>query len=502
MRRKILAALAVASVMPVLFSIYIAASLIEESLGWWMNPQMQETFDIFLKFPSHFRRDREKITEKFLRLNFPGIFETGARIDGEQMDAMERELNELYKPEMSVNMIKLTSDPYGDEELAFDPRKAIALNIPLYRGESGLRYLSIQIEDRSEMIKNIMSVWETAKVYRHFRQHQSELKRALMMPFSILLFCALLVSLGFGFLLSRNTIRRINRLIGATEKITKGDYSGRIEGVGQDELGRLEKAFNEMTGDMAEARDRISHLEKMGVWREVARKLAHEIKNPLTPIQLVFQELKSSYRGEDETYKSFLNESEDILREEIDHLKSLVRDFSTLGQIWEPRFKLLDFREVIREYEKSFIDYREKANLRIEMPDTPLPVKIDKDLFKRIIVNLLDNAVEAGAERAEIEIKITKVAGKVEIRVGDDGSGIPEEEFSNIFEPYFTTKAEGTGLGLAIVKKMVLDHNGVITAANKATGGAEFKIRIPLSDDASGSKRNEVGRKKRRRSNG
>jgi nitrogen fixation/metabolism regulation signal transduction histidine kinase len=222
----------------------------------------------------------------------------------------------------------------------------------------------------------------------------------------------------------------------------------------------------------------------MGVWQDVARRLAHEIKNPLTPIQLAVQQCVSSYKGDDARYGKLLRDTGEIVEEEIEALRRLVDTFRTLGALPKVEAAPLELAEVIEELK---LDPAMATRISLVPPDQPVTVRADKLLLKRVLANLVENAIHAGEEAGtDAEVVIGWTADPrgdaVAITVDDHGKGVSDADRDKIFEPYVTSKATGTGLGLAIARKIAIEHGGdLVLAPDRApTGGARFVVSLPL----------------------
>jgi signal transduction histidine kinase len=289
-----------------------------------------------------------------------------------------------------------------------------------------------------------------------------------------------------GIVLARRFTARIQALVQGTRRVGAGDLTSRVELRGRDELAELAFAFNRMVGQLANDREQIAYLQRVGAWQDVARKLAHEIKNPLTPIQLAVQQAVSSYRGDDERYRKLLRDSEEIVTEEIDGLRRLVDAFRTLGQLPRVDAKPLDLGDVVADL---FHDPNLRNLLDTHAPDAPVRVRGDRLLLKRVLSNLVENGIHAGVEagkagRVTIRWSAEPAQQRAIIEVDDEGAGVPEAMREQIFEPYVTGKEHGTGLGLAICKKIALEHRGTLTLSEgpAPTGGARFIVSLPLPD--------------------
>jgi two-component system, NtrC family, nitrogen regulation sensor histidine kinase NtrY len=336
--------------------------------------------------------------------------------------------------------------------------------------------------------------------YAQLEKERSRVYAGSLEAFALLLGIVGVGSVTVGFLLARGTTRRIRRLANAIDKVAAGDLEVRVPVTGSDELTELARAFNRMLGEMQQSRARIEYLQRIGAWQEMAQRLAHEIKNPLTPIQLAVQECHQKYRGEDARFRALLDTTLEIVEEEVGTLRRLVGNFSSFARL--PHSDLLEatLRDFLRECSEQLghlaAEPAEDAivahdvDVRWEVPTEPMPVAIDRQMLRRVLVNLVRNAIEAirssrpepvaGERRGHVVVRARGGTNSAAIVVEDDGPGVPEGVRERVFDPYFTTKPDGTGLGLAIVKKIVVEHNGTITAGrSEELGGAAFVVELP-----------------------
>ena len=287
---------------------------------------------------------------------------------------------------------------------------------------------------------------------------------------------SLLPIFAVGFVMARRLGRRLSQLTEVVREVGAGRLDVRVAAKGRDEVAVLGRAFDDMVAELAESRTRIAYLEKIGAWQEVARRLAHEIKNPLTPIQLAVQQLGSKYAGDDPKFKKMLDESIEIVGEEIGTLRRLVEDFSAFAKLPRVQAAPLDLGELVADVARGHPEWEGKV--RPGALDEPLTLPADKQLLRRALINLVENALQAGAKT--VEVRAEKAGGVAHLIVDDDGKGVPAEMRDKVFEPYFTTKEHGTGLGLAIVKKIALEHGGDVSCESSPPGGARFVMKLPL----------------------
>ncbi len=344
--------------------------------------------------------------------------------------------------------------------------------------------LRLTFEVSATLNDDLQKLKQSIDATKTFVQIKSALPGGYRTAFLVLIGMAGLVAAGLGLWASRSVLRRIDALVSTARRVSDGHLDARVELRGQDEMAELGSAFNTMLDDLDQTRRQLEYLQRMGVWQDVARRLAHEIKNPLTPIQLAVQQCVSAYKGDDARYAQLLRDTGEIVEEEIEGLRRLVDTFRTLGALPKVEAAPLALADVIEELK---LDPMMATRLTLDPPGEPLTVRADKLLLKRVLVNLVENAIHAGQEAGNpgnvvIGWRSDPRGDSVAITVDDHGKGVLPESRDKIFEPYVTTKATGTGLGLAIARKIAIEHGGELSiAAERApTGGARFVMTLPL----------------------
>jgi nitrogen fixation/metabolism regulation signal transduction histidine kinase len=345
----------------------------------------------------------------------------------------------------------------------------------------GTLRLTFRVIDTERQLDQLKLKLDAAKQYA---QERTALGSGQQTAFIIVMLLATAIAGAFGWWASSRVTRRIEALVTTARRVSEGHRDARVElpGRARDEMLELGDAFNTMLDDLELARGQLEYLQRIGAWQDVARRLAHEIKNPLTPIQLAVQQTVSSYKGDDERYKRQLADTREIVEEEIAGLRRLVDTFRTLGQLPKVEKAPIAFAELAEELR---LDPTYAAKLELRGPSEPVTVRADKLLLKRVLANLVDNGIHAGQEAGnEGKVVLTWTAARdvVEITIDDHGKGVADADREKIFEPYVTTKSTGTGLGLAIARKIAIEHGGELALApsRAPTGGARFVVTLPL----------------------
>jgi len=302
---------------------------------------------------------------------------------------------------------------------------------------------------------------------------------------TLLLFLSITIAIRFS---SRFFIS-INNLISASASIGKGNLDAKVPDVKADkEMEILNKNFNLMIDKLKYQQEKLLTSERHEAWENVARKLAHEIKNPLTPIQLTIDNLKSKYLTNiDESKKNKYQESLKTIQKQIKQIENLVNEFSDFARMPKPLIKKNNLYEVINENIKLLnkIDSDIKIKLINHLSKNTI-VSFDYEQFNRLFFNLIKNSIESIHEKAQkgskinknIDIEIRARRDYIIINLFDTGTGFKNKKTKDLIKPYFTTKEKGTGLGLSIVDKIISDHNGSINFLNQKNG-AKIQVIIP-----------------------
>jgi len=323
---------------------------------------------------------------------------------------------------------------------------------------------------------------ETIGLLRAFREERPAVLRSYIVPFLISYALLLGIAVTVGVILAGRIARPVEELVRGAGRVGAGDLRTRVDVRASGEVADLVGAFNRMVTDLDDQRTEVARLERVAAWRDLARSLAHEIKNPLTPIQLAVQQLGDSYREDDE-YGKLLTECVEIVNEEVEALRRLVREFSEFARLPEPVPVPGDLTSPLDELARLY-------GKRVQWSGGgAIHTRFDEAELKRVLINLIDNGIAAcaAAGRPErVRLEAESAAGTAEIRVIDEGCGVPEANLPRIFEPNFSTKTEGMGLGLAIGEGSVRGHGGTIAVASREGEGTTFTIRLPAGPAEAG----------------
>jgi two-component system, NtrC family, nitrogen regulation sensor histidine kinase NtrY len=282
--------------------------------------------------------------------------------------------------------------------------------------------------------------------------------------------------------------RPVEQLAAAAREVAAGNLNTEVEVTSQDEVGELAEAFNRMTRDLLEQNERLVQTERVAAWRELARRLAHELKNPLFPLQLTVENLIRAHDQSQQMFEEIFRESSMTLLAEINNLKQIIARFSEFSKMPQPHFQLVQVNDVVRAVLRLFqaqLDSRDGGaiNRQLDFAQKLEPIAVDAELLRRAISNLVLNAMDAMPQGGTLKLRTRQDPDRVYIEVGDTGVGLTPEECDRVFTPYYTSKQHGTGLGLAIVQSVISDHGGRISVESEPGRGTTFLIELPRNLD-------------------
>ena len=328
--------------------------------------------------------------------------------------------------------------------------------------------------------------------YYTVQEKRTGIKISFAIIYMIVVTLLLFLSISIAIRFSSRFFLSINNLISASNNIGKGNLDSKVPEIKTDkELERLNKNFNLMIDRLKAQQNKLLANERHEAWENVARKIAHEIKNPLTPIQLIIDSLKNKYT--DLLYgdnKVSFNDKVKTINKQIKLIEKLVNEFSDFARMPKPIFKKTNLYKIIEDTLKLMKINDNTIKINFECPDK-IFIKADNEQITRVFINLIKNSIESLNEKGQkssdfdkkINIEINEINDYIEILIIDNGTGFKNNNLSEIIKPYFTTKKNGSGLGLSIVVKIINDHNGTIDFLNY-NNGAKIKLTFPKQYDS------------------
>ncbi|UCE65667.1 MAG: HAMP domain-containing protein [Candidatus Zixiibacteriota bacterium] len=324
--------------------------------------------------------------------------------------------------------------------------------------------------DKGRRLSNAVSATASLSIYKDFS----------VQLISAVTGASLIFILIAGFILSRLISRRLvkplEKLAAGAGKLGAGDLDYRVDISGNDEFAGLAESFNKMASEISENQKKLIQTERLAAWREVARRIAHEIKNPLTPITVELYRLKGML-AESGGDASEITKALDSINSQIKALQELAGHFSTFAKEPELRKQKCSVADTLTRTIGLYSNL-ENVSITNSIPENLSTVEMDPQMMSRVFGNIIKNSLEASPESVEIDIKVERENNNIKIVFKDDGPGFPPEKMENIDTPYITTKKSGTGLGLAIINKIIDEHGGELRLYNDS--GAVVEISLPI----------------------
>lgn len=334
---------------------------------------------------------------------------------------------------------------------------------------------------RDEVVSELMDAEGVAQSVMVWRPRIDRRGPPLLLWIACVAVLALGLALLFGGYLNRWLQSSVDELTAAATRVGRGDFDTTLRDSPGGAFPATATAFNRMTRDLRDARERLRQTERIAAWQEIAKSLAHELKNPLSPIRLSIETLRKAHERSHEEFDALFDESTKTILQEVERLRDIVDEFSRFARLPAPQVKKTDLREVVAQ--AASLHAEGEAPVTAELPGTPVEAFVDADQLTQVLHNLLRNARDAAREAhpsggGAVRLSLQGKAGTVYIRIEDNGPGIPADQAEAIFEPYYTRKEGGTGLGLAITQRIVTEHGGRIDVESRS-GRTVFTVVLP-----------------------
>jgi len=465
----------------------------------WFRPEIGEALEGGLNLAVEYYQQEARRLEDFADSDLLKNVVRGAVSEpGRTLDLIRQ-----LRPELSAIQIVANSGvqlaAYGEPEQLYEPglllREApgrlvraalenrdvlrIKVLVPSAADAQGALLLSLEIASNFDVrARNLQT---NLGYFTQFAANQNLFTFAVLLFYGFFAVPLILVALLVSFYFSDQMIYPIVSLEAATRKVAEGDFSFRILSRRKEDLDVLTTSFNSMVSELERSRNKLVHSERVAAWKDMAQRLAHEIKNPLTPIKLSAERMVWKYNQGAENFGEILTQATSTIITEVDRLALMLTEFRNFARLPNPEpeeFLLLPEIHEVRDL------YNEYPNIRIDISGISDDSIIygDRKQIRQVLENLIKNGIEACSHEGIIRLgayKVTKADREYcRIMVEDNGEGIPEGV--EIFTPYFTSKETGTGLGLAIVERIVADHGGNIFFETVLHEGTRFYVDFPF----------------------
>ncbi len=286
------------------------------------------------------------------------------------------------------------------------------------------------------------------------------------------------LALALGVIITGRAKREIDNLVQASSRVAAGDFSTPVMAYEEGEFSQLADSLSEMMTRLKAIQKDLAMSEKIAAWQQMGRKVAHEIKNPLTPISIGIDDLHRSYFEKQPHYDQILRDTSSTIKHEIKRMTELLDQFVQFARMKPPEIENADLCQLVDEVTSIYRPEASSGRLSVEQQGCPRQWRLDPDGIKQVLINLVKNGLEA-SDDAAVRVSCRQTESILTINVADTGPGFSDEVLDDPFQPYRTTKGSGSGLGLVIAHRIVHDHGGTMTLFNRDEGGAGVRIELP-----------------------
>ncbi|MCY1046023.1 ATP-binding protein [Corallococcus sp. bb12-1] len=364
-----------------------------------------------------------------------------------------------------------------DDGLAQHLARLTQADVTLLSGEATVAHAG---SANPPTVARVLPLGNAASVRLTFsRAAAREAEEGVMRAFLLLAGLGLAFAALLGLMVSRWMTRPVEALTSGARRVAEGALDVQVAARASGEVGELVRTFNHMTSELKATTERLMATERIAAWQEVARRLAHEIKNPLTPIRMSLETLLAAHDARHPSFPHLFKESAGVILEEVERLRRIVDEFSRFARLPKPQLAPVDLGELAQGVLALYAAPPEGIQL-LPALQTGVVARADRDQLTQVLVNLVKNAEEAMTGKGgSLRVRVKGTDADAVIEVEDDGPGIPAEHRARIFEPYFTTKDGGTGLGLAIAARILQEHGGRLEVGGEPGQGARFSVVLP-----------------------
>jgi nitrogen fixation/metabolism regulation signal transduction histidine kinase len=510
-RTRLVVSFLALSLIPTILLFLLASGFLTNILEKWLNLKVEETLTNSLEVAKFYYNDsKERTLHSSKEISY--LVMNGNLLDKDKEEDLLN-LLEQKRSEYGLKMVKVFTAMKKELASARDPEIPKDIPLDILEGPlKGTEATNIVSTTKGELIlgafpiyssgtrkdvvgalvvatyvpQNLLSKMESIhgafEEYKQLHVFKIPIKITYLIIFLMATLLIIFSATWIGFYMAKDITIPVQSLIEATHSVARGDLDSKIEIKAKDEMGSLVDSFNRMIEDLRVSKTELIKAQRVAAWQEVAKRIAHEVKNPLTPIQLSAQRLSKRYRNRfSEEEGRIFDECTRTIIKQVDELKALVDEFSSFARMPSANPTPNDINEIIKEVVALYQDNQKDITFSLNLDETLPIMDVDRDQMKRVFINLIDNAVSSidGHGMIILKTRYDKEYKIVRIEVTDTGCGIPEEDKERLFEPYFSTKKSGTGLGLAIVNDIITDHRGYIRVKDNKPRGSRVIIELP-----------------------
>ncbi len=355
--------------------------------------------------------------------------------------------------------------------------------VPIFEEGKIKKVVVVRFRLSKDFIQRVQDIKDSLRFYSSVNLLRAYILEGYLLIFAVVALLMVAIAFLTSYVISKRLTRPLKSLIKGLEEIGLGNLDYQVKAETNDEMARTINSFNLMVKELKESRELLLEAEREAAWRGIAQRIAHEIKGPLTPIQLSLEHLQDKFKEDPKEYEKILKDCTRRITQEIETLRKMAKEFSEFARMPEPAFEYTDINKILEDTVSLFAqvspEIKIKATYGVNLPRIRLDRERMKIVFKNIIQNGID-ALEGIPGGGEINIETSLEAQLLKIKFQDTGKGMDEETIKKIFTPYFSTKSYGMGLGLPIVDRIIKEHKAKIEVKSQPDKGTVFIIFLPV----------------------
>lgn len=458
------------SLIPVIPLVFVINGIIEKGIKIGVNKEIIDTLEgTRVLVEEVLTKEKEKVTKKAIYLS------KNPSLIAENKDV---ELLDIREKDPMVKKALSQKKPFA--VVCGENNEMVKGVAPIFEDGKIERIVVVSVTLREDFIRSTQKLKESLKFYSSINLLRVPIGEGYLVIFVFIALLMVIISFLTGHVISKRLTKPLKCLIKGLEEVGLGNLDYQVKAETKDEMSRTITSFNKMVKELKENRELLVEAEREMAWRGIAQKIAHEIKGPLTPIQLSLQHLQDKYYEDPNTYENILKDCTRRISEEVDALRKMAKEFSEFARMPEVSFEYSDVNKILEDTISLFVQVKPEIKINTNYGVNLPRIKIDRERMKRVFKNIIQNGIDAMVDGGEMEIKSSVDAQFLKIKFQDTGTGMDEETIKKIFTPYFSTKSHGMGLGLPIVEKIIHEHRGKIEVQSQPDKGTTFIILLPI----------------------
>ncbi|MFH1563691.1 MAG: ATP-binding protein [Nitrospirota bacterium] len=459
------------SLIPVIPLVFVINGMIETSLRIGVNKEIINTLESTKVLAAKvINTEKEKVLERAIHLSKNPHFISEAK-DVELLDA-----DMTNQPMIKKALLK--QKPFA--MVCGENNEMVKGVVPMFENGKLKGIIVVSSTLGQDFINSTRRIKDSLGFYSSLNLLRTSIEEGYLAIFVFVSFLMVCLAFSTGYFISRKLTTPLKILINGLGEVGRGNLDYEIKTETKDEMAKTIESFNRMVKELKESRELLIEAEREAAWRGIAQRIAHEIKGPLTPIQLSLQHLQDKFYEDPKEYENVLKDCTRRITQEIDTLRKMAKEFSEFARMPEPAFEYTDVNKILEDIVSLFAQVNPEVKINVTFGVNLPRIRLDRERMKIVFKNILQNGIDAIEEGGEINIETSLDTQILRIKFQDTGLGMDDETIKKIFTPYFSTKSYGMGLGLSIVDRIIKEHKSKIEVKSQPEKGTTFIILLPV----------------------